>query len=81
MRVTVTINDKTYNYANSPSKLKISSSTRGLSEDGGVFKGSGAVHYSGQYKHEFTFDSYEDMHSRLMPCLDDDLVKSFSRKG
>lgn len=79
MRVTLRINDKTYNYTAGVTQRKMSGAISRLERENPNLKGTCVVHYSGQYKNEFDFDSPDDLRVKLWPCLEEDLVREFSK--
>ena len=80
MRVTLRINDKTYNYSSSISKRKMMAAISRLERENPHLKGTCVVHYSVQYKNEFDFDSPMDLREKLTPCLEEDLIREFTKK-
>lgn len=79
MRVTLQINDKTYNYTTSISKRKMTGAISRLERENANLKGTCTVHYKGQYNNEFDFDSPDDLRTKLWPCLEEDLIREFSK--
>ena len=80
MRVTLKINDKTYNYTSSVSKRKIGEAISRLQRENGRLSGECTVQYAKQYKTEFSFSDENDLRNKLMPCLEKELVDDFTGK-
>lgn len=78
MRVKLILGEKMgYNLIN-PSKRRVSQIITLANEKVGSLKGTCMVTYKPGFYNEFEFNSTEELRSKLRPCLEDDLIKSFS---
>lgn len=74
MRVNINFSDETYIYLKDPSKRKVAGLNSRLSGKTGICR----VSYTRVCYNEFTFDGWEDFKDKMMPCMEEELIRDFS---
>ena len=78
MRVKLILDGKLVRNLSNPSKRRVSQIITLANEKIGSLNGTCTVTYKPGFYNEFEFNSTEELRSKLRPCLEDDLIKSFS---
>lgn len=74
MKVNISFSDGTYKYLDNPSKRKMAGLYSRLTGKSGTCR----VSYTRTYYNEFQFDGGEDFRRKILPCLEEELIKEFS---
>lgn len=80
MKIFVNINGQTSIYPSLPKRREFWIRRLCESHPKSEFLGTCRVSYSSTYYNEFDFNGYDDFRNKVLPCLEEELLKDFIEK-